>query len=214
VFALTQLLGDPRALHLVPAGPEGLDVRELSGLEIRFPVKGVNPLRLPKAPAAAVPALVACGDADALLWTALTAPSARVPLAQQGSERRAATACAVRAEGGDLLLAVAVVAVRPGPTKYSPPELTSLTLRQASDKDSMLDLLGSLWGEAEPAARAAAGGADAVWLGGNLAQIPGASVAVEGCGAALGLAVELVPDAHCCGTRLVTTAASGSAIMC
>lgn len=176
---------------------DGPDLREIASLELRFPIKGVNALRLPKQTAAAGAFLAACGPDQALLWTALTDPASRVPLAPAaiGGARRAAAVAAVEGPSGEVL-AAAVLAVLPGASRHAPPELVSLELRQAADDDAMLDLLAWLWADADPAARAAAPGAAAVWLGGNLSTAAGAETAVSGAGAAFGLVVEAVPDAH------------------
>lgn len=195
MFALSGLLCDPRPLREVPSGAAGPDLRGVASMEVRFPVRGVNALRLPKDPAGLGPALSGSGRNGALLWTALTDATVRVPLIEQDGARRAALLAAVDA-GGPPTLAAAMVGVRPGPNKHAPAELAAVTLRQAGDVDAMLDVLAALHSEADPAARAAAAGADAVWLGGNLAQQQGAVTAVQGLGACMGLRVEIVPDVH------------------
>lgn len=195
MFALSGLLSDPRPLREVPSGADGPDLRDVASMEVRFPARGVNALRLPKDPSGVRPAMSGGGRDGALLWTALTDATVRIPLVEQDGVRRAALLAAVD-PGGPPVLAAAVVAVRPGATRHAPAELASVGLRQADDIDAMLDMLAALHAEADPAARAAATGADAVWLGGNLAQQQGALAAVQGAGACMGLRVEIVPDVH------------------
>lgn len=194
MFALSALVDAAAPPPVVPLVGDGVDLRDVPA-EYRFPVPSIPAMRLPKRPTQVVTALVDAGDAAPFLWAALTAPVHRVPLAAAAGERRAAlvTGCLV---DGALIVAEVRLALRPGPNRHSPPELTAVGLTTAHDSDAALDLLERLWADADPAARAAVGGPTALWLGGDPARAAeGGAGRVRGVCAAFGLDGEIVADA-------------------
>lgn len=194
MFALSALVDVAVPALPVPCVGDAVDLRSLPS-EYRFPVTGIPALRLPKRPQLIAEALATSGDRAPLLWTALTTPVHRVPLASGDAERRAALL--VGCLGGDgVVVAEARITVRPGPSRHGPPNLTDVALATASDPDAALDLLELLWRDADKAARGAVGGPRALWLGGDPARTaPGGDMRVRGVCAAFGLHCEVVVDA-------------------
>jgi len=195
VFALSGLLDTAVPLPAVPRVGNSFDLRPLAGREYRFPVTGVPAIRLPKDVARLADMLVAAGPDAPLCWAALIGPAYRVPLLAPAMQRRAALLAAC-INGDKVTVALATLGVRPGPRRHSPAEIVEQCVYLAHDREDMLDLLERVWADADPAARATAGGAPALWLGGDPAALmAGGDIHVAGVCAALGLQAEIVRDA-------------------
>jgi len=195
VFALSGLLDAAIPLPAIPRSSEGPDLRPLASKEYRFPIPSVPAVRLPRNVVCFADLLMAAGPDAPLCWAALTRAVHRVPLLAPQGQRRAALLVAC-ADGDTAAVAAATIGVRSGPRRHSPPEIVEHRFDVAHDREGMLDLLERVWTDADPAARAAAGGAPALWLGGDPAAVlPGGDTLVAGVCAALGLQAEVVRNA-------------------
>lgn len=195
MFALSRLLEAAVPVPAVPRVGDELDLRSLMGKEYRFPVPSVPAIRLPKNVVSLGDLVNASGPDAPFYWAALTSPVFRVPLLGPTPLRRAALLVACT-DGSKATVALVNLAIQPGRRRHEPPELVEHVLTLAHDHEDMLDLLEQVWIEADPAARAAAGGAPALWLGGDpVAQHDGGDVRVASVCAALGLDAEIVRDA-------------------
>jgi hypothetical protein len=174
-----------------PAVP--VDLPSLRSRVYRFP-GSIGDLRLPKDPS--VLSVVLDGPEGDGAWSALSAPQGRVPLVAPDGRRRVALLSAVTEDQG-VALARVTLTVIPPTGKFGQPDLAAATVDVVRGRDAQVSLLTALWAEAEPAARAAAGGAPAVWLG-NDSRSPASPLleAVRALGAVYGLDVEVVRDAH------------------
>lgn len=193
MFALSSLADSELQLprHIVEGLP---DLRGLPS-EYRFAVPGVSAVRLPKQLELLERALAEAGDEASLLWVALSSPVHRVPLVAPKGERRVGLIGG--GTDGEMLVAVeARLAILPGAKRYDPSELTAVTFGSARGVDAIVERLERLWLDAEPTARAAAGGPKALWLGGNPArELHRGDEHVRAVCAAFGMDGEVVSDA-------------------
>ena len=185
------------ALRDYLSAPCPVVAKDLQGLKsrvYRFP--GSTPdLRLSKDPSG-LAALLAEPE-GAAAWSALSTPQGRVPLRAPQGRRRVALVSAVA--GADCVIALARVTltVVPPASKHGQPGIVDAIIDVARDRDAQIGLLMTLWEQADPTARTAAGGAPAVWLG-NDPRNPASPLteAVRALGAVYGLDIEVVRDAR------------------
>lgn len=182
-----------RTYLAAPCPAVAADLSALRSRVYRFQ-GGVPDLRLPKDPSG-LSAVLAGSEADAA-WLALSTPQGRVPLAASAGQRRVALLVAIEDDAG-VSLACVILTVVPPSGRYGQPVLEDASVSVARDRDGQVEMLAALWAEADPVARAEAGGEPAVWLG-NDVKNPGSSLhdAVRALGAVYGLNVEAVRDAH------------------
>jgi hypothetical protein len=177
----------------VPASPVAADLSALRSRVFHFP--GSTPdLRLPKDPSGLEGLLSGSHGSTAALT--MTAPQGRVALTAEKGHRRAALLTGV-VEGNDTALACVILNVVPPTARYGQPELVDVTMDIARGRDAQVRLLAAVWTESDPVARAEGAGSPAVWLGNDPGN-PASALpeAVRGLGAAYGLDVEFVRDAH------------------
>ena len=195
MFALSELLDVARPLPTLPLFGDGPDVRELLSKEYRFPVVGAREIRMPKDLTAVVNMLTAAGPDARAGWAALTVPSSRIPLDSKLGQRRAALLAASIIPGGYVLASVLLEFQR-RPGSHSPTELVHCEMSTSTEQDRMFDTIEQVWADAEPAARAAAGGVPALWVGGDpYSAAPSGHRLLTGVCAAFGLEAEVVRDA-------------------
>ena len=187
MFALSRYLASPCTRPSATADPSAF-----RSSSYRF-LGSAPDLRLPKDPSALSPVL---GGVDgAIVRAVLEAPSGRVPLADADGCRRATLVSAV-GDGADTVLAAVTLTIRAGGNRYQQPEIVSVDVATATDRDGMIDLLARLWVDAVPEFRAAWHGSSAVWLGNDprdpASTLPADVIAI---GAAYGLEIEVARDA-------------------
>jgi len=186
VFALREYLEAP--CPCVSADPA-----DFRGRVYRFPGSAPD-LRLPKDPCG-LEGLLAGPDGGAAA-SALTTPQGRVPLCAPDGLRRVALLAAVVEDLGVALVCVTLTVVPPT-GRHGQPELADAVVEVARGRDHQVGLLCAVWADADPAARAAAGGSPALWLG-NDPRSPASPLldSARALGAVYGLDVEVVRDAQ------------------
>lgn len=119
-----------------------------------------------------------------------------MPLVAKDGRRRVALLAAVH-EDATVALACVTLTVVPPAGRHGQPEVEGAVVDVARDRDDHVRLLCAVWADADPVARAAAGGAPAVWLG-NDPHRPASPLpdAVRALGAVYGLDVEVIRDVH------------------
>jgi hypothetical protein len=208
MFELSALLAAPARALQPPADSDPSLLAGLRGREFRFPVPAVPSARLPRdtQSLANLWKSVSSPDADSwgalwpsAVWTALTAPAARIPLvASDGCGQEFAVAAAVETGAGQVM-ALVRMGVTQRSSKYAQPAVHHASAVVEADLVRMAVRLEEMFLDAVPQARAAAvrGARRAVWLGGDPtvnAEDPAWRSRIEALCAVVGLRAEIVEE--------------------
>jgi hypothetical protein len=209
MFELSALRAAPVRALMPPGDSDGPAFAELRGREFRFAVPGVPAVRLPR-DAQSLANLwksISYPPADprdttwpTAVWTALMAPTSRVPLvAPAGCGHEFAVAAVVEIEENASVLAITKVGMARGASKYAPPVIHHASAVVAEDLDVMVEQLEDLFVDALPQARSEGlrGARRAMWLGGDAsvsAVDPAWRNRIEAACVVMGLRAEIIEE--------------------